>query len=223
MRRCCYGIGGFGLLLSIWSVAGAGCGAGTGTVAAGGGGADQPDDANTNGGEDSEPAFVDRNSGGGDLAARMGGATFTGQAVGPLEGGSLSLTFDAEGVLLSLGGTVLADFFGFPDGSEVTFDYTTEAVTGIYLAPGADPVDLQTYLADNDLSLALRQIIVTLTGDTFSARTVYVARLPGQAPGEQAVTVEATLRFGSNDVLQGALNLPFHLDRDLPAFALERL
>ena len=223
MRRNRYCLGGFGLFLSIWSAAVVGCGAASGSAAAGGAGADQADDAGTDGIVDEVPEFISFNDGGGDLAARMGGATFTGQAIGPLEGGSLTLTFDAEGVLLSLGGTVLAEFFGFPDGSEVTFDYQAEAVTGTYLAPGADSVDLQTYLADNDLSLALRQIIVTLTGDTFSARTVYVARLPGQAPGEQAATVEATLRFGSNDVLQGALSLPFHLDRDLPAFALERL
>ncbi|MCP4245686.1 MAG: hypothetical protein GY778_01425 [bacterium] len=223
MRHRRYGKRGFGLALWILSMAGASCGAPGGTTAGGGGGADQIDDAGTDGGEDLVPEFIARNDGGGDLATRMGGATFSGDAVGPLESGSLTLIFDAEGVLLSVAGTLLADFFGFPAGSEVTFDYQTESVTGTYVDPETGPVELQTYLATNELSLEMRQIIVTLTGDTFSARTVYVARLPGQAPGEQAATVEATLRFGSNDVLQGALDLPAHLDRDLPVFILERL
>jgi len=199
----------------------AGCGAGTGPTGGGGGGNDPGlEDGNTD--EQSEPAFVSRNEGGGDLAARLGGATFSGEAAGPLESGTLRLQFDDQGVLLSIGGTLLADFFGLPGGSEVVFDYPAEAITGTYASPDGASILLQDYLQGTGQALDLRSVVVTLTGDSLFARTEYDATLAAHPIGPGFVTIEATLRFGTNDRLQGAVRLPNHLDNQLPTFTLDR-
>ena len=172
--------------------------------------------------DDTELPFIARNDGGGDLAARMGGATFTGQAVGPLASGTLTLIFDADGVLTSLGGTLLGSFFRFPEQTEVVFDYLGESVTGTYVEAGAEPRTLEAALAESGHRLEWRQIAVNLTGDTFTARTVYLAELPGQ-PGDGAITVAATLRFATNDVLEGTVEFPGYRDEQEPVVTLERL
>ncbi|MHC4609501.1 MAG: hypothetical protein ACYS7M_04050 [Planctomycetota bacterium] len=202
-------------------LAAAGCGTMTGGT--GGGSAANPDEENGGqNGADPEPVYIARNEGGGDLALRMGGATFTGQATGPLASGTLTLTFDVDGILRSLGGTVLASFFGFPEGSEVVFDYLSRTVTGTHVAPDSAPRTLAEFLAESGQALQLRQIVVTLTGDTFTARTVYEAELAGRLTGEQAITVAATLRFDSNDALTGTLQLPGYRDDQEPLFNLDR-
>lgn len=198
----------------------AGCGSGGGArAAAEGAPSNSGDDSTGQNGNGAEPAFIALNNGGGDLAVRMGGATFTGEAVGPLNAGTLTLTFDADGALTTLGGTVLGSFFGFPAGSEVVFDYQNQAVIGTCAGSGS----LEEVLAESGQSLELRQIVVSLTGDSFSARTVYLAELAGQLPGEQAITVAATLRFETNDALQGTLELPGYRDEQEPVFTLQRL
>lgn len=198
----------------------AGCGSGgSSSPAARGAPSNSGDDSIGENGSGAEPAFISLNDGGGDLAVRMGAATFTGEAVGPLNAGTLTLTFDADGVLTTLGGTVLGSFFGLPTGSEVVFDYENQAVIGTYAGSGS----LEDFLAESGQGLELRQIVVSLTGDSFSARTVYLAELAGQLPGEQAITVAATLRFETNDALQGTLELPGYRDGQEPVFTLQRL
>jgi len=199
----------------------AGCAAGAGATGGGGGGDDPGlEDGNTV--DQPEPTFIARNEGGGDLAVRLGGATFSGDAAGPLESGTLRLQFDDQGVLLSIRGTLLADFFGLPGGSEIIFDYAAQVVTGAYLSPDGASIPIQDYLQGTGQALDLRSIVVTLTGDSLFARTEYDATLAAQPIGPGFVTIEATLRFGTNDRLQGAVRLPNHLDNQLPTFTLDR-
>lgn len=168
------------------------------------------------------PEFVAVNDGGGKLAERMGGATFSGQADGPFESGTLTLSMSSGGVLTTLGGTLLGDFFGFPSGSEVIFDYQAETVTGTYVGPGGTIQSLEDFLDQAGQSIHLTTIVVILVGDSFSARTEYQTNVTGQLSGPQAIEFEATLRAPDDYALQGAVGLPVHTDDQDPLFNLQR-
>jgi hypothetical protein len=181
--------------------------------------------ANTNGLTDDGlgPAeFVAVNEGGGDLAERMGGATYTGQATGPRASGTLTLDFSDDGVLLTLGGTVLGAFFGLGADTEVVFDYQTQAVTGTYRANDGSSRPLEDFLADAEQSIELHSVVVILVGDSLSVVTDYATNLSGQAQGQWTMILEGTLRFRTNEDLIGGLNLPGYLDSEVPEFTLLR-
>ena len=204
--------------LAMAAILVAGCGSGGGEV-----GVPEAQD-NENGAVPDEPApeFAAFNTGGGTLAEDMGGATFSGQADGPLESGTLTLTMSAEGVLTTFGGTLLGDFFGFPSGSEVVFDYQAETVTGTYVGPGGAAQPLEDFLDQAGQSIHLTKIVVILVGDSFSAHTGYQTNVPGQLGGPQAIEFDATLRAPDDDALQGAIGLPGHTDDQDPLFTLQR-
>ncbi len=209
--------------LSLLCALGA-CGSGATALAPGGTQVDdQPDldpaDAGTGGAPEE---FVALNGGGGDLADRLGGATYTGQATGPFTSGSLTLTFSPDGVLTSLGGTVVASFFGFPSGSEVIFDYQTPAVTGTYHVEGAPDRSLASFLADTAQSVELRSVTVILVGDSLSVLTDYAANLAGHPAGRRTIALEGTVRFETNEDIQGALVFPDYTDTEVPGFTLDR-
>jgi hypothetical protein len=168
------------------------------------------------------PEFVAVNDGSQELAERMGGSTFTGQATGSLESGVLTLTFSADGVLTTLGGTLLGAFFGFPAGSEVFFDYQSETVTGTYVGSDLSSQPLEDFLAGAGQSIRLTKIVVVLVGYSFSARTEYQSSVPGQPGGTQVIEFEATPRFPDDDALQGAIGLPNRTDNQDPMFTLQR-
>ena len=168
------------------------------------------------------PEFVAVNDGGQELAGRMGGGTFTGEATGSLESGGLTLTLSADGVLSTLGGTLLGAFFGYPAGTEVIFDYQSETVTGTYVGSDLISQPLEDFLTQAGQSIRLTKIVVVLVGDSFSARTEYQSSIPGQPGGTQVLAFEATLRFPDNDALQGAIGLPNRTDNQDPLFTLQR-
>ena len=188
------------LLLMLW---GCGCSGGAGLAQGGAQWDDQPDLDNTGEAADGagEPAYVALNEGGGDLAARVGGATYSGEATGRQDSGTLSLDFSSEGVLTSLRGTVLGSFFGFPAGTEMIFEYQTPAVTGTYVDPGGSSRPLESFLAESGQTIELRGIVVNLTGDSLLVLTSYVADLSGHPQGERTIALEATLRFQTNEDL----------------------
>ena len=212
----------------VWSVAWLGCASG----GSGGGGAEDVTDLSTTdeGGqaeaaeeeEQAAPELISRNEGGGDLATRMGGATFAGEAAGPLANGILSMTLSADGVVTELGGTVLGSFFGLPLESEVFFNLDDLTVSGTYVA-GSSTRPLEDYLTEAGKTIELRQIVVNLVGDSFSARMVYRSDLTGQSAGDQTIDLQATLKFQTNDQLLGTILLPGYFEDQNPAFTLERL
>lgn len=209
------------LLLVLW---GFGCSGGAGLTQGGAGADGGPEFDNTEEAADGagEPAYVALNEGGGDLAARLGGATYSGEAVGPQDSGTLSLEFSSEGVLTSLRGTVLGRFFGFPAGTEVIFEYQSPAVTGTYVEPGGSSRSLESVLAESGQSIALRSVVVNLTGDSLLVLTDYAADLPGHLQGERTIALEATLRFQTNEDLTGGLIFPDYLEAEAPTFTLLR-
>ena len=209
------------LLLMLW-----GCGSSGGAGLAQGGGRvdDGPelDNADENANGAGEPDYAPINEGGGDLAARVGGATYSGEAMGPRDNGTLSLNFSSQGVLTSLRGTVLASFFGFPVGSELILDYQTPAVTGTYVDPGGSSRPLESFLAESGQTIVLRGIVVNLTGDSLLVLTSYVADLSGHPQGERTIALEATLRFQTNEDLTGGLVFPDYPSAEVPTFTLLR-
>ncbi len=209
------------LLLILW---GCGCSGGAGLAQGGAQWDDQPDLDNTDEPADGagEPAYVALNEGGGDLAARLGGATYSGEAVGPQDSGTLSLDFSSQGVLTSLRGTILGSFFGFPAGAEVIFEYQTPAVTGTYVEPEGSSRPLESVLAESGQSIELRSVVVNLTGDSLLVLTDYAADLPGHLQGERTIILEATLRFQTNEDLTGGLIFPDYLEAEAPTFTLLR-
>ncbi|HUU85980.1 MAG TPA: hypothetical protein VM243_20990 [Phycisphaerae bacterium] len=180
------------------------------------------DNANTAGPQVTPPEFVAVNEGGGALAEDMGGATFRGQATGPLESGELILTLSADGVVTRFGGTLLGAFFGFPTGTEVIFDYETESVTGTYVGSGGVFEPLEDFLEDSEQYMHLTEVVVILVGDSFSVRTEYQTNVPSQFGGTQAIQFGATLIAPDDDELQGALGLPGHTYDQDPLFTLVR-
>jgi hypothetical protein len=211
-----------GLAVVVFTAGGCGT-AGPGDTAANA--TDNP--ANTNGltddGLDAGPAeFVNINQGGGDLAERTGGATYTGQAAGPRASGTLTLDFSDEGVLLAMGGTVLGAFFGLGADTEVVFDFQTQAVTGTYRGVDGSSRPLEDFLADAQQFIELRSVVVILVGDSLSVVTDYATNLSGQAQGQWTINLEGTLRFRTNEDLIGGLNLPGYLDAEVPKFTLLR-
>ncbi len=192
-------------------------------------GGDTTPDADTNGpgGEDAgdgaaAPELVSQNNGGGDLAARFGGAVFSGEAAGEVFSGDLQVSFTADGVLDTLGGTLLGSFFGLPLGSEVFFDYQNETVFGTYMA-GTEPRSLESFLAETAQRVELRQIVVVLIGDSFSASTTYRSNLPGQTGTDQRLDLQGTPLVQTEDrVLDGVLLLAEEPDHPVAEFALER-
>jgi len=182
--------------------------------------AQEPDTEQTPEDGEGGETLVSRNEGGEELAARVGGTTWTGNAEGSAVGGSLSVTFAADGTLTSMGGAVLGEYFDLPPGSELFFDYGNDTVNGTY---GNTPEvgTLENTLAASGQSVEILQVVVTLAGNSLAIRTVYRSNLPGPSAGDQIIDVEATLRPQANDTLQGALLLPGHLDEDVPVFTLE--
>ena len=208
-------------LLAVW-----GCG-GTAGAAFTSGGSQSGDQADFESGDESadgtlQPEYVAFNDGGGDLASRLGGSTYSGEAAGPLASGTLTLTFASDGVLTSLGGTVLGSYFGFPIGTEVVFDYQTASVTGTYEASGVAPRSLESYLTDTGQSIDLWSVVVSMVGDSLLVLTDYSAVLTGHPAGERTISLEGTLRFQTNEDLQGGLILPDYADTQVPTFMLLR-
>ncbi|MFQ5491309.1 MAG: hypothetical protein ACE5GE_11350 [Phycisphaerae bacterium] len=210
-----------GLLVAL-----AGCGSSGAVAASGGGGGpvidntpELPDE-----GQDAGPdELASINDGGGDLADRLGGATYTGQANGSAAaGGSLTLTFDDQGVLITLGGTVLGDFLGLGDQSDVIFDYQAGLVTGTVRGPATADQPLQEFLTDTQQTIELRNVAVLLTLDSLLITTTYNADLNGQPLGDREIRIEGTVRFATNEDIQGALILPGISDAQVPTFTLLR-
>ncbi|HUU82535.1 MAG TPA: hypothetical protein VM243_03425 [Phycisphaerae bacterium] len=165
--------------------------------------------------------LVSVNGGGGALADRLGGATFTGDATGELVAGTLSLAFDADGVLIHLGGTAIGGLLGLPEQSEVFFDYGRQSVTGTYATEGGTRT-LEEFLAESEQSIELCRVVVLLVGDSLSVRTGYLAELASHPTGEQTVELEATLRFQTDDELRGALGTSWYSDSQALLFLLQR-
>lgn len=206
-------------LSAVAAIVVAGCGSRGGEVGA----PEVQDNGNGAAPDEPMPEFAAFNDGGGTLAEDMGGATFSGQADGPFESGTLTLTMSTDGVLTTFGGTLLGDFFGFPSGSEVVFDYQAETVTGTYVGPGGASEPLEDYLDQAGQFIHLTKVVVILVGDSFSAHTGYQTNLlPGQLTGPQAIEFDATLRAPDDDALQGAIGLPGHTDDQDPLFTLQR-
>lgn len=170
----------------------------------------------------SEPGFISRNDGGGNLAERVGGASYTGLAAGPLADGSLTLSFDADGVLTSMGGAVLGEFFGFPLGTDVFFDFATPSVTGTYRVEGLPDRGLAEFLASTEQSIDPLSVVVSLVGDSLLIAVNYSADLDTPTTGQGSVRLEGTLRFITNEDLQGALIFPGYQDSQAPTFTLVR-
>jgi hypothetical protein len=209
------------VMMALW-----GCGSTGGAAVMQGGaqGQDQgdvdPADETTNGMEPAE--YVAFNDGGGDMADRLGGSTYAGQVEGPVDSGSLRLTFSPEGVLLSMGGTVLGGFFGLPTGADVIFDYEARAVTGTYQDTGGGTRSLEDFLAETGQSIDLRGVVANLTGDSLLILTTYSAVVSGHSSGERTISLEATLRFQTNEDLQGGLKFPDYTESQVPTFTLRR-
>lgn len=216
------GLGACLIVVGLWGIL-AGCDTSGATVTTGGGngplvdpGAPGPDllDDDPNAG----PAeLVSINDGGGDLADRLGGATYTGQAQGPSASGSLSLIFDQQGVLLSLGGTVLGDFLGLGDQSEIIFDYQTDSVTGTVAGQ-----PLQNFLTATEQSIQIRNVLVVLALDSLLITTTYNAVVDAHPQGDREIQLQGTVRFATNQDIRGALLLPGITDPRVPLFTLDR-
>lgn len=207
------------LPILILCVAGCGSGGSAAGVAVTSG---VEENANTAAPDVAPPEFVAVNDGGPELALRLGGGTFTGEVTGALESGSLTVTLSADGVLTTLGGTLLGAFFGYPAGSEVIFDYQSETVTGSYVGSDLNSQSLEDFFAESGQSIRLTKIVVVLVGDSFSARTEYQSSIPGLPGGTQVIAFEATLRFPDDDALQGVIGLPNRTDNQDPLFTLLR-
>ncbi len=210
-----------GLMLSSICL---GCAASSaGQASQGGSGvADQDQEDSVADTDEQEVEFISVNEGGGDLAERLAGSTYSGQAEGPLADGTLELTFDQSGVLLTLGGTVLGEFFGFPEGTDVVFDYQTATVGGTYRAAGVVEQPLDEFLLDSDQSITLRAVVVSLIGDSFFVLTTYSSQLIGQPQDARDIRLEGTLRFETNADLQGGLVFPAYTSFQVPIFSLDR-
>ncbi len=197
------------------------------TSSSGGGGvggsdsADEDDSLNDEQPADGGQQLESLNAGGGELAAQLGSASFAGQASGPTASGSLALSFDSDGVLLILGGGVLGSFFGWPEGTEVVFDYQNEIVTGTFRSEGSSDQPLEDVLAESGQFLTLERVVVTFAGNSLLVNTFYSVGTGGSIGTAQNVQFQATLQSVAGDRrLQGALELPGLTDDQAPIFTL---
>lgn len=200
-----------------------GCSAATG----GGGGGGSADDDVENGempDDGSGPVTLESlNEGGGDLAERLGSTSFSGMAEGPTLAGSISMSFDADGVLTTLGGTIVGRYFGLPADTDIQFDYLTETVEGTVRQEGQADQALEDFLEARSQSITFRRVVVVFAANSLFIETTYRANTTGQSASDTDIKIEATLLMDAegNRRLQGALDLPNLTDPQDPEFTLE--